>query len=65
MDFGLYKNFQLTEGLKLQFRSEFFNVFNHANLFVSGSDADIAEVDQVQAFKAGRRHIQFAAKLIF
>ncbi len=65
MDFGLYKSFQITERFKLQLRSEFFNIFNHANLFVSGTDADIAEVDQVQAFRAGRRHLQFAAKIIF
>jgi hypothetical protein len=65
MDFGLYKSFKITERTRIQLRSEFFNIFNHANLFVSGSDADIAEVDQVQAFRDGRRHIQFAAKIIF
>jgi hypothetical protein len=26
-----YKDFRLREGLTLQFRSEFFNVFNHTN----------------------------------
>ncbi|HMF55220.1 MAG TPA: TonB-dependent receptor, partial [Pyrinomonadaceae bacterium] len=65
LDFGLYKNIRITEGTRLQLRSEFYNIFNHANLFVSGSDADIVEVDQVQAFRDGRRHIQFAVKLIF
>ncbi len=30
-DVGILKNFSLTERLKLQFRSEFYNVFNHAN----------------------------------
>jgi hypothetical protein len=30
-DMGLSKNFSLTERLKLQFRAEFFNVFNRAN----------------------------------
>ncbi len=69
MDFGLYKSFRLRENLKLQLRSEFFNLFNHANLFVSGSDADIAEQDPVlpavQAQRFGRRHVQLAVKIIF
>jgi outer membrane receptor protein involved in Fe transport len=30
-DFSATKNFQLREGLMLQFRSEFFNIFNHPN----------------------------------
>ena len=31
MDFGLTKLFAVTERVKLQLRTEFFNVFNHAN----------------------------------
>jgi hypothetical protein len=30
-DFSISKNFQLWERLQLQFRSEFFNIFNHPN----------------------------------
>ena len=30
-DMALYKNFQVTEGSKFQFRAEFFNIFNHTN----------------------------------
>jgi hypothetical protein len=30
-DFGLTKNVPLTESKSLQFRAEFFNIFNHAN----------------------------------
>jgi hypothetical protein len=31
-DFSLVKNFSVTERAKLEFRAEFFNVFNHPNL---------------------------------
>ena len=29
-DFGLHKNTRITERTTLQFRAEFFNIFNHA-----------------------------------
>ena len=32
VDFGLVKNFQLRERVRLQFRGEFFNLFNRVNL---------------------------------
>jgi hypothetical protein len=31
-DMGIFKNFDLTERARLQFRAEFFNIFNHTNL---------------------------------
>ena len=31
VDFGFIKTFQVTEKVKLQFRTEMFNAFNHAN----------------------------------
>jgi len=31
-DFSVFKNFTVTERAKLEFRAEFFNVFNHPNL---------------------------------
>jgi hypothetical protein len=30
-DLAVNKNFRISEGIKLQFRSEFFNVLNHTN----------------------------------
>ncbi|HZU44972.1 MAG TPA: TonB-dependent receptor [Terriglobales bacterium] len=34
MNLGIYKNFKLTERFGLQFRSEFYNLFNHSNYYV-------------------------------
>jgi hypothetical protein len=40
MDLGIYKNFHVTERFTLQFRSEFYNVMNHSNLYVQGGSAE-------------------------
>ncbi len=73
-DFGLYKSIKLPgEGMNLQFRSEFFNFFNHSNLFVNpganffnGTDSPITANKGV--FPGGgkeRRNIQLALRLTF
>jgi hypothetical protein len=40
MDIGIQKVFQVTEALRLQFRSEFFNIFNHVNFDNPGGATD-------------------------
>lgn len=65
IDSGLYKNVRLTERYTLQLRLEAFNVLNHANLLISGSEADIGQGTFVPAFFNGRRNIQLAGKFIF
>ncbi|MFN2513765.1 MAG: TonB-dependent receptor, partial [Pyrinomonadaceae bacterium] len=40
LDIGILKTFQVTERLKLQFRTEMFNAFNHAN-FDNPRDASV------------------------
>jgi hypothetical protein len=37
---GIYKNFKITERWTLQFRNEWYNVFNHHNFYVDGSTAE-------------------------
>ena len=38
---GIYKDFALTEKVKLQFRSEIYNLFNHSNLYLVYSNLDV------------------------
>ncbi len=64
VDGGVYKNFEITERIGMQFRAEFYNVFNHANLFID-DNADISAADYITAFKDGRRQVQLALKFIF
>jgi hypothetical protein len=71
MDLGLYKTFRLTERLRFQLRAEAYNLFNHANLYVEGIDADTAATSFIPACygcsgsETDRRNLQLAAKLIF
>lgn len=63
---GIYKNFRLRrEGTSLQFRSEFYNLLNHANMFANGGSADISSQLYVPGYKDGRRNVQFALKFLF
>ncbi len=63
---GIYKNFKLKkEGYSLQFRSEFYNMLNHANLYASVGSADISSQLYVPGYRDGRRNVQFALKFIF
>ena len=63
-DFGVIKNTKITERLSVQFRAEFFNLFNNVNF--SQPDNSIADSTVGQIFSAGNpRILQFALKLIY
>ena len=78
MDLGVRRDFPLYNELKLQFRAEAFNVFNHANFgFVSpffGSptfgqatstlDQSLGTLSSIYQM-GGARSLQFALKLVF
>ena len=38
---GIYKDFTVTERVKLQFRSEIYNLFNHSNLYIVYTNLDV------------------------
>ena len=76
-DMGLSKNFTFTERWRLQFRAEFFNVFNRVNFFdedLLGSQPSLSNFQKLSAgafgtFRAGQvgdpRIGQLALKLFF
>ncbi len=74
---SFFRNFKITETARLQFRAEFFNLFNHPNLFVAGgtNNIDSNTSNTVQVTRGGladninnveqHRNTQLALKLIF
>jgi hypothetical protein len=64
LDLSLFKNFRITERLKLEFRSEFFNIFNHQNLALPNPGIGAAQAGTIRGASAPRQ-IQFALKLLF
>jgi hypothetical protein len=63
-DMAVFKNFMITEQVRLQFRSEFFNAFNHANWGMPGRDVGAAGLGVINS-AADPRIIQFGLKLSF
>ncbi len=64
LDYSLFKNFQITERKRLQFRSEFFNVLNHANLGTPGTTVNSPSFGIISS-ASDPRILQFALKMIF
>jgi len=74
VDFSIHKNIAITEGVRLQFRAEMYNMFNHSNLYVVWSNTDAWATSTITATKGVRadnlttienRNVQLALKLIF
>ena len=64
-DFSVFRNFTLMERLHLQFRSEFFNVFNHTNFNNPSATLGNANFGVITSTANGPRTIQMALKLSF
>ena len=58
VDLGLQKNFPFTERMRLQFRADFLNIFNHPNFSLPGGNGMITATQDP-------REIQFALKFYF
>jgi len=80
LDFSIFKNIELTERFKLQFRTEIFNVFNHPNFNAPGfggngvvaisnslnfTNSNFGEIGSTRDAPYDPRQIQFALKLYY
>jgi hypothetical protein len=71
VDFTLVKTTTLTERLKLDFRAEFFNLFNHANFglpiasLFNGTRGRSGNAGTITTTATDNRQIQLGMKLIF
>jgi hypothetical protein len=63
-DWGLFKQIPVVEGHTLQFRTEFFNLFNHANLGLPNNNLQSPNFGQITS-AGSPRIIQFALKYAF
>ena len=64
VNFSLVKNTHFTEQVNLQFRAEFFNLFNHPNFNLPDSFLGSPTFGVISSAK-DPRHIQFGLKLLF
>ena len=66
LDFSVFKDFAFTERFRLQFRSEFFNIFNTAQFSFPDSGYGDANFGKVTSTLPGtERHVQFCLKFLF
>jgi hypothetical protein len=65
LDLSLSKNFQIAESVRIQFRSEFFNLANHATFGVPNMFVDQPQFGVIRTTFNNGRQIQFGLKLFF
>ncbi len=63
-DFGVLKNFKVTESKQIQFRAELFNILNRANFRLPDSDISSPTFNYILAANAPRQ-VQFALKFMY
>jgi Carboxypeptidase regulatory-like domain len=67
-DMGLFKNFDLPGGTKVQFRTEFFNIFNQVNFNLPNrnvSGGGFGRITSTHPDAGDPRIIQFGLKVVF
>ena len=65
LDASLFKNFALAEKFKLQFRTEIFNLFNHAQFDIPNNAVGSPSAGIISGIVGTPRQMQFALRLTF
>ena len=55
----------MREGMRIEFRSEFFNLFNKTNLGAPSANVLAGNFGTITSLASPARQIQFALKLVF
>src|SRR5437667_12146115 len=68
-DMGLFKNFRMSNDVNVQFRAEFFNIFNMVNFDLPGraanNTASLGRITQTDPSLGDPRILQFGLKFVF
>ena len=64
-DFSLFKEFRLVEAVKLQFRTEFFNLFNTPQFDLPNAAVGASNAGTITGIVGTPRQIQFGFKVVF
>ena len=64
-DFSLFKDFPITEGSRIQFRTEFFNLFNTPQFDLPNSTVGVGNAGTITGIVGIPRQIQFGLKFVF
>jgi hypothetical protein len=65
VDFSAFKEFHITEGQAIGFRSDFFNVFNIASYSNPDNNVTDGNFGQITNVRSAPRQIQFSAQYRF
>ena len=65
VDMAISKTTNLTERYKIEFRTEFFNIFNNVNFALPVNDLQDGSVGHIENTVGGPRVIQFGLRFVF
>ena len=65
LDLSLFKNFNFSEAIKVQFRAEAFNLLNTPEFSLPNGTVDTAQAGTITSTSHDARQLQFALKVMF